>query len=72
MGHLASNAVANATPEFPKQRRKISMPPYPGEIAPDSRFFVSEYLSWRTEDEASAFAAAFKRFAGDRGVFDDV
>lgn len=49
MVHLASNAVANASAEFPKQRRKISMLPYPSEIARDSRFFVSEYLSWRTE-----------------------
>ncbi|MGH7217191.1 MAG: hypothetical protein ACREIG_08150 [Nitrospiraceae bacterium] len=69
MGHLASNAVANATAEFPKQRRKISMPPYPGEIAPGSKFFLSEYLTWRTEAEASAFAEALKRFAGERGVF---
>lgn len=69
MGHLASNAVANASAEFPKQRRKISLPPYPGEIARDSRFFVSEYLSWRTEAEASAFAKAFKRFAQERSVF---
>jgi len=69
MGHLASNAVANASAEFPKQRRKISMPPYSGEIARDSRFFVSQYLSWRTEAEASAFAEAFKHFAQERGVF---
>lgn len=69
MGHLASNAVANALAEFPKQRRKISMPPYPGEIARDSRFFVSEYLSWRTEAKALEFAEAFKRFAQERSVF---
>ncbi len=69
MGHLASNAVANATAEFPRQRRKISMPPYPAEIAPGSRFFVSAYLSWRTEAAASAFAESFKRFARERGVF---
>jgi hypothetical protein len=72
MGHLASNAVANATTEFPKQRRRISMPPYPGEIARSSRFFVSEYLSWRTEAKAPAFAEAFRRFAGERGVFGNV
>ena len=72
MGHLASNAVANASAEFPKQRRNISMPPYPSEIARDSRFFVSEYLSWRTEAKASAFAEAFKRFVQERVVFDDV
>jgi hypothetical protein len=69
MGHLASNAVANTLAEFPKQRRKISMPPYPGEIARDSRFFVSEYLSWRTEAKALEFAEAFKRFAQERSVF---
>jgi hypothetical protein len=28
MGHLASNAVANATPDFPKERCKISQSPY--------------------------------------------
>lgn len=72
MGHLASNAVANATAEFPRQRRKISMPPYPGEVGRDSRFFLSEYLSWRTGGKASAFAKVFKRFAQRRGVFDDV
>lgn len=68
MGHLASNAVANATAEFPRRRRKISMPPYPGEIAPNSRFFVSEYLTWRSEPHASAFAELFMRFAEQRGV----
>ncbi len=71
MGHLA-NAVANASAEFPKQRRKISMPPYPGEIARDSRFFVSEYLTWRTKAKASMFAELFKGFAQVRDVFVDV
>jgi hypothetical protein len=68
MGHLASNAVANSTAEFPKQRRKISMPPYPRAISDDSRFFVSEYLTWRTEAKAAVFAESFKRFAQARGV----
>jgi hypothetical protein len=72
MGHLASNGVANATTEFPKQRRKISKQPYPGEIACHSRFFLSEYLSWRTEVHAPAFCQAFKDFALQRHVFDDV
>ncbi len=72
MGHLASNAVANATKEFPRQRRKISMPPYPGPIAPSSRIFLSEYLTWRNEAEASRFCEAFVRFARERHVFDDV
>jgi hypothetical protein len=66
MGHLASNAVAKATPAFAKQERKISMPPYPGPIAADSRFFVSEYLTWCTEAKATSFAASFKRFAQER------
>ena len=48
------------------------MPPYPSEIARDSRFFVSEYLSWRTEVKAPAFAEALKRFAQERVVFGDV
>jgi hypothetical protein len=68
MGHLASNAVANATAEFPREMRKISQPPYPGEITPSSKFFVSEYVSWRTEGKASVLAAAFKRFAEQRGI----
>jgi len=72
MGHLASNGVADATTEFPKRRRKISKQPYPGEIACDSRFFLSEYLSWRTEAQAPAFCRAFREFALQRHVFDDV
>lgn len=68
MGHLASNAVANATPEFPRQRRRISMPPFPGSIAPGSRFFLSEYLRWRTESEGSRFCEAFRQFAQERGL----
>jgi hypothetical protein len=72
MGHLASNAVANATADFPRQRRQISMPPYPGELAPGSRFFLSEYLTWRTQAKASAFGEAFARFGRERRVFDSV
>jgi len=72
MGHLASNAVANITPEFPKKRRRISMPPYPGPVSPSSRFFVSEYLTWRNEAEAPRFCEAFLRFASGKGVFHDV
>lgn len=72
MGHLATNAVANATADFPKQKRQISMLPYPGELAPGSRFFLSEYLTWRTQAKASAFAAAFARFARERGVLGNV
>ncbi|MGH7227967.1 MAG: hypothetical protein ACREIH_02030, partial [Nitrospiraceae bacterium] len=32
MGHLASNAVGNATSDLPRQRRRISLPPFPGSI----------------------------------------
>ena len=72
MGHLASNAVANATAEFPKERRRISGPPYPGRIRACSRFFLSEYLSWRTESEAPRFCEAFERFAHEKVAFEDV
>lgn len=71
MGHLASNAVANATKEFPKQRRKISMSPFPGPIVSSSRFFLSEYLTWRNEAKSSIFFEAFVRFARDRHLFDN-
>jgi len=71
MGHLASSAVANADVGFPKQRRRISQTPYPGRIAPCSRFFLSEYLSWRTESEAPSFCEAFGRFAREKGAFED-
>jgi len=70
MGHLASNAVANATKEFPKQKRKISMSPFPGPIVSSSRFFLSEYLTWRNEAKASTFFEAFVRFARERQLFD--
>ena len=72
MGHRASNAVANATRDFPKQKRKISMPPYPAELARGSRFFLSEYLTWRTQVKASAFAEAFAEFGRQRRVFGNV
>ena len=72
MGHLASNAVGNATRDFPKLKRKISMAPYPGELAPGAKFFVSEYLTWRTQAKASAFAQAFAEFVGQRRVFGNV
>jgi hypothetical protein len=62
MGHLASNAVANLTTEFPKLRRQISMPPFPAEVQPSSRFFLSEYITWRNETKAPNFREAFKIF----------
>ena len=72
MGHLASNAVANATADFPKARRRISKPPYPGPIAACSRFFVSEYLTWRTEAQAPRFCEVFRRFASAKMAIHDV
>jgi len=30
-GHLASNAMTTLTPDFPRQRRRISLSPFPGE-----------------------------------------
>ena len=68
MGHLASNAVANATPEFPKHRRRISLSPFPGSIGPGSKFFLSEYLSWRTESQAPRFCEDLARFARGKGA----
>jgi hypothetical protein len=67
MGHVASNAVANATPDFPKERRKISQAPYPGPIARGSQFFVSEYFHRFNRRETPAIFAAFLRFARQNG-----
>jgi hypothetical protein len=72
MGHLAANAVANIRADFPRVRRRISLPPYPGPIAPCSRFFVSEYLTWRTEAQAPNICEAFRRFASAKMAVDDV
>lgn len=71
MGHLASNAVANVTTEFPRLRRKISLPPFPAEVRPSSRFFLSEYSTWRKEEKAPGFCEAFKVFSRGRVVFDE-
>jgi len=72
MGHLASNAVANASSEFPKELRKISESPYPAPIRPCSRFFVSEYFTRWNESETPDICRAFVRFASGRAVFHDV
>lgn len=72
MGHLASNAVANATAEFAKERRKISEPPHPAAIGPCSRFFLSEYFTWRNEGDTPGICAAFARFASGKVLFRDV
>jgi hypothetical protein len=69
MGHVASNAVANVSGEFPKEKRKLSKDPFPGAISSDSRFFVSQYLTWRTERQASTITEAFKEFARKHDVF---
>jgi hypothetical protein len=63
MGHVACNAVANASADFPKERRKISQSPYPGPIAPGSRYFVSEYFHRFNKKETPEIFAAFARFA---------
>lgn len=64
MGHLACNAIANLTADFPKEKRKISMTPYPCGITSSSRIFVSEYFSWRTVGKAQRICEAFGDFAG--------
>lgn len=72
MGHLASNAVANVTTEFPRLPRKISMTPFPAEVQPSSRLFISEYIAWRNEKKAPDLCEAFKQFSRRRVVFDDI
>ena len=67
MGHVASNAVANAAADFPKEPRKISQPPYPGPIAPGSRHFVSEYFHRFNKKETPEIVAAFASFASANG-----
>lgn len=69
MGHLANNAVANLNEDFPKEKRKISCDPFPGESAPGSRFFVSEYLNRWNKKHWTEICAAFVRFARARGAF---
>ena len=72
MGHLASNAVANLTAEFPKEQRRISSPPFPGEVGPKSRFFVSSYLTrWNEKDWPEIFVA-FAQFFFNRKVVDSL
>jgi hypothetical protein len=72
MGHLASNAVGNANADFPKHKRHISRPPYPGRLQACSKFFLSEYLSWRTEGQAPRFCEAFESFAREKAGLGDV
>lgn len=67
MGHLASNAVANVTSEFPKELRKISEPPYPAPIRPCSRFFLSEYFTRWNESATPDICRAFVRFSSGKG-----
>jgi hypothetical protein len=42
---------------------RARLPSYTEADADDSRFFLAEYLTWRTEAKATSFAASFKRFA---------
>jgi hypothetical protein len=59
------------TTEFPRLPRKISRPPFPAEIVPSSRFFLSEYIAWRNEKKAPDLCEAFKTFSRGRVVFDN-
>lgn len=63
MGHLACNAVANLTDEFPRITRQITHSPYPGEDKPNSRFFVSAYLTRWNVQYWPNICAAFAKFA---------
>ena len=70
MGHLASNAIANLTTDFPREKRKISRPPFPGEVVPGSRYFLSGYLTPRwNQNQWPEICEAFLEFARGRGVF---
>jgi hypothetical protein len=69
MGHIASNAVANVTNDFPKQRRQIAKAPYPGELLQGSKFFLSEYFTRWNQAEMQRICEAFVRFARVRKVF---
>lgn len=69
MGHIASNAVANTCKTFPKTPRLISKPPYPGELSPNSKFFLSRYLTWCDDVEVSRICQAFAQFARKRAIF---
>jgi len=69
MGQLANNAVANLTEDLPKEKRKISCNPFPGEAAPGSRFFISEYFHRWNREQWPEICAAFARFTRTRGVF---
>ncbi len=66
MGHLACNAVANLTDAFPRQKRKISRHPYPGEDRLGSRFFVSAYLTRWNPEQWPSICSAFVQFAKNR------
>jgi hypothetical protein len=46
---------------------KISQAPYPGPIAPGSRYFVSEYFHRFNKKDTPAIFAAFARVARDSG-----
>ena len=69
MGHLANNAVVNLTEDLPKEKRKISCDPFPGEAAPGSRFFISEYFHRWNREQWPEICATFAQFARTRGVF---
>ncbi len=59
MGYLASQAMATQITDFVYARPRLSQSPYPGPVEPGSRYFVLEYLSWRSEQKADAICAAF-------------
>jgi hypothetical protein len=69
MGHLASNAVANLDSGFPKIKRLISKAPFPGPVLPKSKYFLSEYFTWRNEKQTLQICEKFSRFAKERNKF---
>ncbi len=68
MGHVASNAMANLDPAFPKEKRRISCDPFACPV-PGSRYFLSEYLTRWNKHKWPEIFAAFLTFARTKDVF---
>jgi hypothetical protein len=62
MGYIARNAVASVCSELPKDARKISRDPYPGQISEGSRFFVSRYVTRTPRKEVVMIFREFSCF----------
>jgi hypothetical protein len=68
MGHLANNAVANLDPTYPRVPRKPSKQPFPAELLPGSRYFISAYFTRWNKKDIPSICRAFANFASLRGL----